>query len=271
MSGMDIFEFNHYIEFLNAAFPVTGGERGQRARLAEHLGCQSAFISSVTKGKVHLNVEHAVLTAEFLKLTPDETAYLTFLVQEARASSEKVKAFFQKQRERILQKRNKIKNRIAGKMVLKDADRSLYYKSWIPSAVHIALSIPGLNTPETLANHLDLPVVLIKQTLQFLIEADLAKASNGKYSIGNRRMHLADDDPLIAQHHTHWRLKAVQSFPLGKSKNLHYTCVMSLSESDRNEIRKILLKAIEQNEKIMLPSKEERLMLMSMDFFEVGG
>lgn len=101
----EVFKFKSYKRFLNIALPSKGENRGGRARLAAHLNCKPGFISLVLAGKSDLSLEHSLATAEFLKLSPEETKYFLILVQKDRASSARLKRYFAYEGEQVLEKR----------------------------------------------------------------------------------------------------------------------------------------------------------------------
>ena len=267
--SLSIFDFRDYKEFLRASFPTSGEGRGGRALLAQALHCQSAFVSQVLNGESHFSLEHVIAIGEFLRLSREESAFLLLLAQEARAGSEPLRKHFGDQIDAILKRRESIKNRIQVRAGLKQDQQARYYRSWIPAAVHIALSIPKQRTPEAIAERLRLPVRVIREALDFLLEAGLAVHSQGVYSIGTARIHLGPHSPLIAQHHANWRIQAIQALAQPSQTNLHYSSVYSLSYEDREKIRAILLGALEKSEPILKASPEEGLFCLAMDFFEL--
>ena len=74
---------------------------------------------------------------------------------------------------------------------------------------------------------------------------------------------------MIAQHHTHWRMKAIQSLDSEKPEHLHYSSAVTVARADIPAVRKILLSAIEQVRKIVKDSKEDSLYVYCLDLFEV--
>src|SRR5689334_8383779 len=70
-------------------------DRGFRARLAESLGVQSAFVSKVlNQSKVHFTLEQAMAVSKTLELNNEESAYLMWLIEWARAGTKDLKSFF---------------------------------------------------------------------------------------------------------------------------------------------------------------------------------
>jgi uncharacterized protein (TIGR02147 family) len=264
-----VFDYRDYKGFLKDNFPVTGAGRGKRAQLAQALRCQSAFVSQVLNGDVHFSFEHMVEIARFLQLPSEESAFLLLLAHHARAGSSALRELYQGQIEAVLKQREIVKNRMKLQEGLKEEQQAHYYKSWVPAALHIALSIPRLRTPEAIARRLRLPLNVVQETLSFLLDSGLAVQTENGYRIGATRIHLGTDSPLLPSHHTNWRMQAIQSFAKKSKSDLHYSGVVSLSHEDREKIREILLSALEKSEQILKDSPEEELFCLTMDFFEV--
>ena len=73
----------------------------------------------------------------------------------------------------------------------------------------------------------------------------------------------------ILKHHTNWRVKALESLENETLEDLHYSGVVSLSESDVIRIKNLLLDQLKENLKIIASSKEERLFVLNIDFFNL--
>ena len=264
-----VFDFNDYKDFLRAVFSTTGEGRGKRAQLAHALRCQSAFVSQVLNGNVHFSFEHIIEVARFLQLAEDESQFLLLLAHHARAGSHHLREVYQSQLDAIRRQRETIRKRMKLDEGLKEQQQAQYYKSWVPAAVHIALSIPRFRTPEALARRLRLPINVIQEALTFLLEVGLAVRNESGYQIGTARIHLGTESPLLPNHHTNWRIQAVQSFSRKSKSDLHYSAVVSLSHEDRSKIQEVLLSALDRSEKILKDSPEEELFCLTMDFFEL--
>lgn len=81
-----IFNFLDYKAYL-AARLRSAAERGAHSQLAIVMGCRPSFVSKVLYRKTHLTPEHAVVLAEYWKLSPTEAEYFRELVQLGRAGS----------------------------------------------------------------------------------------------------------------------------------------------------------------------------------------
>jgi uncharacterized protein (TIGR02147 family) len=267
---VSVFEFANYKRYLSKVLSPSGRSRGQRSRLAEALNCQTAFVSQVMNGDVHFSLEHAVQISTFLKHTPEEQHFFVLLLQKERAGSKALRDYFENQMKEIIMRRQLIKERIHAQAALNAEAQMRYYSAWYYAAIHILISVPEFQTPDKIAMTLQLPLPLVISTLEFLMEHGLATVEKGRYRIGNTRIHLPSDSPIISKHHANWRMKAIQSMEQNDPQNLHYSLVISLSESDREIIRNMILKLVENTEPILKASPEEKVCFMGLDFFTVN-
>lgn len=84
---MQVYEFKDYRKFLIQALGGESKRTGQRGALAEHLGCQSAYLSQVLKGVANFNLEQAFKVNQFFGHDPQASEYFLNLVQLERAGT----------------------------------------------------------------------------------------------------------------------------------------------------------------------------------------
>jgi uncharacterized protein (TIGR02147 family) len=262
-----VFDFKDYKAFLDHALETSGGGRGSRSRLAESMGCQLSFLSQAIKGSVHLTLDHAAQAADFLKLSEDERHYFLLLVHHARAGSRRLRQYYESQMAAAQESRRRISERLKVTNPLDPETQARYYSAWYYAAIHVLLSVPGMQTKASIAGALGLPPALVGQALEFLACAGLAKRQGDGYRIGPTRLHLANQSPLIGKHHANWRLKAMQSLDREQPEDLHYSAVYTLSEEDAPRIRAVLLAALETAEPILRDSPAEKVYCLATDFF----
>ena len=140
---------------------------------------------------------------------------------------------------------------------------------WQYSAVHIALSVPELQSPLALSKELKIPSVRIEVILEFLVRTAMAVKLGIQYTIGKVWIHLPPESPLIGKHHANWRVRAIQSSESVSRDNFHYTQVVSISREDSKRILGIVSQIVERANEIIRPSKEENLRCLAIDFFSL--
>ena len=263
---MSIFDYDNYKEYIKFAL----SSRGRKTLLASHLNCQSGFISQVLNGPANFSLEHSLAISEFLGHDQEETNFFMSLVHAERAGSFKLREYYKRKVVDIRNEMQKIKNRIRVKESLNYQDQMRYYGHWYYSAIHILTSIPQYQNKEAICHKLNLPQSLVSECLNFLLENGLIQQKNtGEYYIANTRIHLDKNSDMIAKHHCNWRIEAMKSLEKSWQDNLHYSSVISLSKSDVQKIKNILLEALEQGEKILSDSPEEEIYSLCLDFFEL--
>ena len=266
-----LFDFDDYRAYLKFALPVSGPLRGSRSKLAESLGCQSAFVSLVLGGNTHFSLEHSAKISRFLKLDEDEQDFFLLLVHLARAGSKDLEDYYKKRIEAIRRRRREIKERVVTTQSLSESDQLTYYSSWHFTAVHMCLMVPHLQERRSISTALQLPTDTVSSVLNFLTRTGLAEQRGDKFVCGPIRIHLPDSSPLVSKHHTNWRMRAVQSLDNRSHTDLHYSSVMTLSEVATERIRDLLLQTIQDSEPIIKDAKNEIVCALSLDLFQIAG
>lgn len=273
MNTLSIYEFENYKTYLIdwiKSRPSRG--RGVKLAIAKACRCQSAYISRVLHGDAQLSLEQAEGINEYLHHSEEERHYFLLMVQKERAGLPKLRRYFVQQIEQIQQRRLVLKERFQVKMTLSTEDQVTYYSAWYYVAMHILTTIPRFQAKETIAMHMGLTPQKTGEILEFLHSVGLVKEDRGRYTVGAARIHLGNDSGLIAKHHTNWRLKALQSLDRDdrtqKNEDLHYTSVVSLSESDFRKLKAKWIQEIESFNSVVKDSQEETLACLTLDFFK---
>ncbi len=264
---MTLFDAKDYKSYLKHVLSREPFKRGGRSQLAHALGCQSGFITQVLNGASHFSLEHGMKINKFLRHSQEEAHYFLLLIQQGRAGSKDLEEYFQKQLNEIQSKRREIKERIGVRSEITEKEYALYYSHWYYAAIHVLTSIPAFQTKAAIAKHLGLSEELVGDALTFLNALGLVKPTATGYTIGETRIHLPPNSPLISKHHTNWRVEGIKSLERQNPADLHYSAVVSLSKADTEKIREIFLDALSKSEKILTHSPEEQLCGIALDFF----
>jgi uncharacterized protein (TIGR02147 family) len=160
--------------------------------------------------------------------------------------------------------------RLGTSNTLSEADRSTYYSSWHYAAIHIALTIPELRQPETLAAHFRISLGKTHEVLEFLQKSGLVVSDKGGFSSESALTRLGNDSRSISKHHTNWRLQAIESLDQEDLLDLHYSAVVSLSEKDVRDIKEKIMDQIKNNINQIRESKEEKIYCYTIDFFNLN-
>jgi uncharacterized protein (TIGR02147 family) len=267
----EIFQYSDYKRYLNdyiRGLPAHG--HGFRSRMAEKAGCRVAFISQVLNGHLHLSLEQSEAMNELLEHTTEESDFFLLLTQYTKAGSAKLRERLGAQMERARQKRLVLKDRVDIKTSLDPAAQATYYSSWHYAAIHILVTIQKFQTREAIADHLALPPRKVGEVLEFLQSAGLVQSNGGRLTAGLNRLCLGSDSPMIARHHTNWRMRAIDSLDHDPASDVHISTLLSFSEKDLLKLKEQVVNSIEGTRGIArVSSPEEVLYCFCVDFFKV--
>lgn len=270
MKKVDIFEFGNYKSYVRSWIKAQPrGGRGLRSQIASKLRCHTAYITQILNHDSHLSMEQA---EEFNSLSGhcrEQADYFLLLVQFGRAASTLLKSRISVQIEEFRNLHLLLRHRITIDPILSQGDQQIYYSSWLYAAVHILVTISDYKTRSQISKRLNIPEPRSQAVLEFLVSKGLLIVDAGNYSIGKAHIFLGSDSPSIVQHHTNWRIKAIESLDRVESRDLHLSTVLSLSKSDVRRAKEILIQSIQEVRKLARESTEEELHCFSLDFFEV--
>jgi len=265
-----IFEFKSYKEALKWLLErASAQEKGQKSRLAAFIHCQPAYLSRVLNGDADLSLEQAESATRFFVLNRAETLYFLSILGEERAGTRELKKFWIQQKALALAERTELKSRINAEMTLSPEEKTEYFSYWHHAAIHAAVSIEELQTPDALARYFQLSPSIVRSSLDFLSGTDLIRKSGSRYVTGLSSIHLDKNSPLVGHHHLNWKLKSMEAVNQPKPNDVQYTSVVSLSRSDAEKIREIIFQAIDSIRNTVKGSKEEMLACYHIDFFDL--
>ena len=217
MEEPNLYEFNSYKDYLKIYLEL---ERGLRSRLAEHLGCQSGFISQVLNGDRHFSLEHTVEICQFLKFDENEEEYFFLLVNFERAGSEKLKDYYS---EKIHKKRT-ARQRIPVKLQeFSEVELATFYSNWIYFAIYDFLRCVKVKGEVELAELLNFPLSDVEKAFALLKRMNLLVFENKKFSTRKAHLSIGRDTPYLASVHRNFRLQAIQSLERRKAEDSHYS------------------------------------------------
>lgn len=271
MMNLDIFEFEDYREYLAELFSIKHKAAiGTKSALARHLNCQSSFISQVCTFKAHLNLEHGIKVSGYFKYSEEQQNYFLTLIQLGRSGSIELEDYFEDKRRELIAGRELIKENIKGDSKLTEMDQLTYYSSWWYSAVHISTALPKVHSAQDIATILDLPLQIVVETIQFLLERGLVvEGKSMGYEIGESRIHIGQNSSLLKNHHRNWRLQSLKQIDHRSKQDLSYSGVIAISAVDAALIKKILIRSLAKVEPVIRDSPEESLYSILLDFYKI--
>ena len=266
-----IYEFDDYRKFLAKQLLVMPNQGyGQMSKLASHLGVHATLISQILKEHKNLTIDQAALVADFFGLNEVETEFLVLLVSLDRAGNWAAKNIYKKQLQRIKDQMQNISQRVTVAAKLSEEQRAVFYSDWAYSAIRQSVSLPGIDSVDTIAEFLQIPRNRVQYFLDFLVKTGLCFNVKGKLKAGPASTHIEAKSPWVRVHHANWRQRAMHSLDKNKTGNLYYTSPMTLSRADAKLVHEKIIQFIEQINTIADPSPSESLFCLNIDWFNEG-
>ncbi|RYZ72912.1 MAG: DUF4423 domain-containing protein [Proteobacteria bacterium] len=113
-----------------------------------------------------------------------------------------------------------------------------------------------------------IPLGIVNDVVNFLLEKNLCKIENNKLTYGTFRTHIGKDSPFVVKHHQNWRLKGFQNMELRRDEDLFFTYPMAISREVAEQIRMKLPRIIEDLQATIGPSESETTRCLNIDWFE---
>jgi len=266
---MSLFEYQDYRSYLREkirSLPRKG--RGELSKISSFLKINTTWMSQIMSGSQNLNHEQAYSLCRYLGHTELETDYFLLLVQIDRSGTVELTHHLKKKLEAIKIESLKISKRVNFEKKLSDLQRSVFYSSWIYSAVHIFTSINGDGaTLEEIASRFSMDKSKANDIVQFLFSSGIITEKSGRYLPGVQSTFVEQGSPHLLKHHSSWRLKAIQ-----KSENLSHTDMMvtgqySISKKDFLKLREDLAEIVKSINNTIKETDPEGIVCLNLDWF----
>jgi uncharacterized protein (TIGR02147 family) len=263
-----IFHYCDYKDYLRDRLSTHGSARGLRSRLAKTLKCQPAFVTQVINAKVHFSLEHAIEADRFFGHSETESQYFILMVSLGKAGSPLLRKYYLDQMDRIRENHAYNDKQVHAPTLSLEAAKK-YYSTWVYSAVHVLLTIPGNHDSESIARRIGITGEAARKAMDFLLSNGLVEKTAQGFKATDRRVHLDDEAPMINDHHTHWRLRAIESLHSASRRDIHYSGPVSISRENTHKLRMLFINLIKSLEPILSEPGEEELYAITLDFFEL--
>lgn len=269
--SVSIFNHSEYRDFLRAwiaALPQKG--RGELAKIARHLEVNTTLLSQIMSGSRDFSLEQALVVGQYFGLNKLELEYFLNLVQLSRAGNHLLKKHLHEKLEELRSSSKKLSTRIRHERNLSDSEKSIFYSSWLYSAVHLYTSINEKGvTLEDVVQRFELTRAKAAEILHFLCEALLCKESKGRYMMGTQSTFVPQGSPHLTRHHLNWRVKALEKAETVTENELMYTAQISISKKDLAKVRELAVAFIKYVNEIAKPSVAEEIVNLNLDLFEI--
>lgn len=267
---MNIFDFYDYRDFIKWYFStLPNGGYGKLAELADSSGVNRATITLVLKMERDFTADQAFNACQFLGLNKIETDYFLNSVQMQKAAQTKVRNHYREKLDLLRNEYQDLQKRLGNSKEFDENAKAQFYSNWFYSAIRLSTSIADYDNIDSIAKRLDLPLNVVRQVVDFLLEHNLVSQNENKLKMAVQNTHLNANHPLRSRHHMNWRLKSIQKVDNKNNDELFFTSPVSISKNDIPLVREILLNAIDDVFKVVDPSKEEELVCLNIDWFRI--
>jgi uncharacterized protein (TIGR02147 family) len=264
-----IFNFQNYRDFLKNYLKELPKSHGVLKAWAQYLGVHSTLVSQVMIGKREFTEEQAIELCDFIGLSPLEKEYFIELLRLERAGTQKLKKFQQNKLKELSSKALKLSERIDTERKLTDQESSIFYSSWLYSAIRLSCSIGEGLTIDEISEKLQVPRPQVLAAVEFLRESGFVKQNGARLEIGTQYTHLGKGSPYLNRHHSNWRVKSLQKIDHMTDQELMYTAPFSISEKDFPVLREQMVGVIQEFLKTVKASEGEIVACFNLDLFKV--
>lgn len=266
----EVFDYLSYKAYLKDFIAEKPGKgHGFKTIIAQALQCKGAFVSQVLNKDANFSLEQGEALNRLLQHPPESADFFLLLVQYERAGTLHLRERLRRQIDKYIQKRQILKERVDIKETLPIEAQATYYSHWAYGVIHMLLTVEAFKTRDAIVGYTRLPIEKVSDVLDFFVRTGLAIYKNGKYELGTSRLFLGNDSPLIAKHHTNWRLQAIQSLDRDLKNDLHYSSVVSIASSEVAKVKEALIKGMQSAREIVKNSPpEEEIFCICVDFFK---
>jgi uncharacterized protein (TIGR02147 family) len=264
-----IFEHEDYREYLKhylKHLPKKG--RGELTRMAQHLTVNTTLLSQILAGTRDFNQEQVYELNGYLGHTELEGEYFFYLVQAERAGSKNLKNHFEKKLKSLRQEALKISRRIGSERTFTDEECSVFYSSWLYSAIHLFTSTKKNGvTLEEIVERFHITRTRANEILHFLVRCEICKDDSGLYTMGVQSTFVPQGSPHMLRHHANWRVKAIQKGESILETELMTTVQVSLSQKDFKIIREQFAELLKHVMKTVDDSPAEEIACLNLDWY----
>jgi hypothetical protein len=194
---------------------------------------------------------------------------IPILVEKERTGSKSYREYLESKLLSLKREYENIAQRVSRPKAETGEKEHLYYSAWYYTAIHMLVSIPAYQTVEAISKRLQLPEALIHSVLETLEQFGYVKKENRKWKYLGGEKHISKESPLVALHHNNWRQRAVIDAQSPLTRGLHFSVVQSMSREIHEELHQKLLQFIDEASRLAGPSREEELVAIGIDLFEV--
>lgn len=263
-----IYDYTDYRAYVSETLAGKEFGRGARNQLAQHLNCQSSFISQVLSGKSELSLEHAIQVNGFFGHEGDEGDFFMAMVQLSRAGSHDLEVYFQKLLEKLRTKKMQVENVVWQKELSKEDVLGLY-GDWVRISMFLLSGIKKYSNVDQLRTRMQVSEKEFGEALSFLEKVGLVVRKGEEVQMGESKIHLKKDSPYAQTVSVLVRQKVLEKLKVSDPESLNYGAHFAVSEKAYKEMKKQALDFIANwSETMNKDSEPEKLCTVVLDLVE---
>jgi len=243
--------------------------RGVRSQLAQAMGCRIAYVTHVLSGRAELSAEQAEAATRHLGWIGVEKEFFLLLVQFNRAGTPALREFYSVQLQKLKHRMERQNSKLGIRGTLGKEAQAIYYSHAHYTAIHMLALIPEMQTTTAISKRLGIAERTVSEILAALTQMGLLKREGARFVPTESAIHLEKNSPFIPQHHTNWRLRAIESFSNSRNEeNMHYSYVVTCGKKDLEKIKTRMREALRGVISEIKDSPDETLTAINLDCFE---
>lgn len=246
------------------------GGRGEIAKMSAHLHIHSTLMSLIVSGKRMISFEQAYDLCDYLKLSEAETEYFLLLAHYEKAGNHRLKKHFQEKIEKAQSDYLQLKNFVKNGRELKESEKAIFYSSWLYSAIRLYCSTAarGKNLEE-ISSRFQISRTKSLEIVQFLVKSGLLTEKNSKFIFQTQKTYIPFGSPFSVRNHLNWRTRALNHCDQLTSAELMITSPFSISKSDFQKIKELILQMTKNVSDLIKDSEAEEVAALNIDLFWV--
>ncbi len=267
---MSILQYDNYREAIRdliKARPKKG--RGEIANISNYLGVAPTLVSQILSGNRELSLEQAIQIAEYFQLSDVERDLFITQVLKERSGTPTLQKYWFEKLTKLKEESQTVKVKFKAQKELSDEAKSIFYSSYLYSAIRIYCSLKEGKNLQEICKKFDLARERALEIIAFLSKHKLLIESRGIYSLGLQNVHVSKGSPYVSMHHRNWRSKGVEYIEDANKTDLFFTCPCSLDEEAYAKLKESVLNLIEETGNRVRASDPEKFVCLNIDLFQI--
>lgn len=269
MTTAHVFRYKDYQKFLKdtlASYPKNGW--GVLRVWSEKTRLSSSHLSLVISKKKDLSVDQGLVLAKAIQMNPLEIDYFLLLIQFARAERSEMREYLKEKIELQQKEYLKFTKMNPSDKVLTEEDRTIYYSSWIYSAIRMYSFVAPNLTMLDLTRRFNLPSKKVEEIVDRLVRLGLLEISPLKtikpcVSI----ISLDRDSPNLFRHLLNWRMKGMENLERLANEEIAVSFPMAISHKLFTKHSAELLNQVKRITSNIKEDSPEDIACLNIDFF----